>query len=411
MIRTGRMLAAATAVAVAVGVPATFTLATGIPASAATTSSTGLADHLVVSPVYTNAVAGQTIGYTVGVAAADGTFLEDVSTLATVTLGGVVCPRAVCTATTVGEQILTATYQGLTAGGAVMVQAGMPDHLVVTPHVNLYWNDARSATFTAEAVDVAGNPLEDVTSQSVFGISPDGSCTDNSCTPATGGPHTVTATVPFFTGSVTLDASAPVPLIPPTLSPGQVGTPYSASVLSRPEGATLTQLVYGATPPPGLTLGTDGLLSGTPTTAGTFSMRIDSTNANGVDEADTTITIALPPPTPAAPPQASVSSGLAQEGNAGLTPITLTVQLDHASTAPVTVSWHTTDGSAVAGSDYVAARGTVTIPAGQLTATIPLSVIGDTVKEKNEKFAVVLKNPKNATLGTAKGTVTIANDD
>jgi hypothetical protein len=46
-----------------------------------------------------------------------------------------------------------------------------------------------------------------------------------------------------------------------------------------------------------------------------------------------------------------------------------------------------------------------------MTLTIPLSIIGDTTPESSETFSVVLSSPVNATLATATGTVTIADDD
>jgi hypothetical protein len=72
---------------------------------------------------------------------------------------------------------------------------------------------------------------------------------------------------------------------------------------------------------------------------------------------------------------------------------------------------HTVNGTAVAGRDHVAARGTVTVPAGSLTATVTVSVIGDRVHERNETFRVVLGRPAGATLGTSRATVTVVNDD
>jgi hypothetical protein len=355
-------------------------------------------DHLVVNPVYTTASVGQTIAYRVQRAAADGTILDDVTSRATVTLGGAPCPAAVCTATTAGQQTMTATLDGMTAGGAVLVSRGAATHLVVTADSLVGWNNVWGPRFAAEAYDAGNNDLGDVTA-------------------ATGGPHTVTATDGGLTGSLTANAQGPVPVIATTLPAGQVDVPYSASVLSSVQGATLTRPLVGVTPPPGLTLGTDGVLSGTPTAAGTYSMRIETFNDNGSNWADTSITIGLaspipvPTPVPSPKPKVSVGGLSMPEGNSGRTTVLVPVRLSAASSTPVTVAWHTANGTAVAGKDYVAAHGTVTIPAGQLTATIPVSVIGDRVKERNETFTVVLTTPNGATLGTARGIVTIANDD
>jgi hypothetical protein len=156
-------------------------------------------------------------------------------------------------------------------------------------------------------------------------------------------------------------------------------------------------------------LGTDGILSGVPTQAGSYSFSVIAANANGSQNRVTTISIA--PGTVAATPKVSASNASVREGNSGRKTVLVTVRLSAASSTPVTVAWHTVNGTAVAGKDYVAAHGTVTIPAGQLTASVPVSVIGDKVREKNETFTVVLTTPHGATLGTARGIVTIANDD
>jgi hypothetical protein len=218
----------------------------------------------------------------------------------------------------------------------------------------------------------------------------------------------VTATSGALSGSVTLDADGPVPTIAPSLPSGQVGVAYSAAVLSFQDANTVTH--PGTDLPPGLSLSLDGLLSGTPTAAGTYTFYVTAGNLNGSQSMPTTITIA-PAPAPTAKPTVSAVGTSVAEGNSGRKTVLVTARLSAANSTPVTVSWHTVNGTAVAGKDYVAAQGTVTIPAGQLTATLPVSVIGDKATEKNETFTVVLTAPHNATLGTARGIVTIANDD
>src|SRR5262249_35644961 len=52
------------------------------------------------------------------------------------------------------------------------------------------------------------------------------------------------------------------------------------------------------------------------------------------------------------------------EGNTGTTTATFTVSLNAPSTKPVSVTYATANDTATAGSDYIAASGTVSIPAG-----------------------------------------------
>jgi len=98
------------------------------------------------------------------------------------------------------------------------------------------------------------------------------------------------------------------------------------------------------------------------------------------------------------------------EGASGTTNAeTLTVTLSAASVLPVTVSFATADGSAtVAGGDYVPANTNITIPAGMVSTTITVMVIGDGVYEPDQTFTVNLTGAVNAGLGSnIQSTVTI----
>jgi hypothetical protein len=77
----------------------------------------------------------------------------------------------------------------------------------------------------------------------------------------------------------------------------------------------------------------------------------------------------------------------------------------------VTVNYATANGTATAGSDYVAKAGTLTFAPGTTSQTITVTVNGDILIEANETFSVNLSSPTNATLGTATAVVTIVNDD
>lgn len=90
----------------------------------------------------------------------------------------------------------------------------------------------------------------------------------------------------------------------------------------------------------------------------------------------------------------------------------LSVTLSNPSVVPVTVNFATADGTATAGSDYVAASGTVTFPANSTVAqTINVTVNGDATTESDETFDVVLSGATNGTIIDGTGTVTIADDD
>lgn len=100
------------------------------------------------------------------------------------------------------------------------------------------------------------------------------------------------------------------------------------------------------------------------------------------------------------------------EGNAATASAKFVVQLAPAAKAPVTVDYHTADGSAVAGSDYTAANGTLTFTAGQTSKTVTVPVTGDSADEgSGEDFFLVLANPTNATASRAAGRSIVVDDD
>jgi hypothetical protein len=111
-------------------------------------------------------------------------------------------------------------------------------------------------------------------------------------------------------------------------------------------------------------------------------------------------------------PQMSIGDVKKKEGNYGTTLFAFVVTLSGSSAVPVKVNFTTADITARASTgDYVAQGGTLTIPAGMMSATISIGVKGDRKKELDETFAVNLGSPTNATLRDGQGIGTILNDD
>ncbi|MCA1615765.1 MAG: FG-GAP-like repeat-containing protein, partial [Acidobacteria bacterium] len=110
-------------------------------------------------------------------------------------------------------------------------------------------------------------------------------------------------------------------------------------------------------------------------------------------------------------PTVSADSASATEGDAGTSNAIVNVRLSHVTYQTVTVSYATADGTAAAGSDYVAASGTLTFAPGETTKQITVLVNGDTVDEQTETFNVNLSAPGNAALGAAQAVVSISDDD
>jgi hypothetical protein len=111
------------------------------------------------------------------------------------------------------------------------------------------------------------------------------------------------------------------------------------------------------------------------------------------------------------PATLAISGDSIHEGCDGTTTLSFDVQLSHPTGTAVTVNYATADGTAKAGSDYRATSGTVTIPAGQDSATIQVTVIGDADVEPDETLTVTLTSSSGATISVPSATGTIINDD
>jgi hypothetical protein len=110
-------------------------------------------------------------------------------------------------------------------------------------------------------------------------------------------------------------------------------------------------------------------------------------------------------------PALSIGDATVSEGNPGATSATFTVSLSAPSPQVVTINYATADGTATAGSDYVAHTGNLSFAAGQTSRTVAISVTGDTTAERDETFSVTLSSPNGATLGDAQGQGTTSDDD
>ena len=76
-----------------------------------------------------------------------------------------------------------------------------------------------------------------------------------------------------------------------------------------------------------------------------------------------------------------------------------------------TVDWTTADGTAIAGTDYTAASGTLTFGPGETTKTVSVAVLDDTGPESDETFTLQLSRALGATIVDATAAGTITNDD
>jgi len=108
---------------------------------------------------------------------------------------------------------------------------------------------------------------------------------------------------------------------------------------------------------------------------------------------------------------ASISDAQIVEGNSGTTVLEFTVSLSKASGLPITFNYATADGTATAGSDYVAATGTVSFAPGETSKKIQVTINGDTTVEPTETFLVNLSGTTFASIADGQATGTITDDD
>jgi Calx-beta domain len=88
----------------------------------------------------------------------------------------------------------------------------------------------------------------------------------------------------------------------------------------------------------------------------------------------------------------------------GTGPVTMqfTINLTSAATQPVTVKYQTSNSTAIAGTEYTAAAGTLTIPAGKTSGIIPVGVLLDKAATGNKVFYLSLSGASGATLESPK---------
>ncbi len=109
-----------------------------------------------------------------------------------------------------------------------------------------------------------------------------------------------------------------------------------------------------------------------------------------------------------------VVEGNFSNGSATQTAATFQIELTGPADAPVTFTVATSDSTAIAGSDYLQATRTITIPAGSTTATFQVAVLGDSDFEfgATESFSAKISNlSANAQAVDLEATGYIYNDD
>lgn len=199
----------------------------------------------------------------------------------------------------------------------------------------------------------------------------------------------LTDTLPTALSNVSVSSSGPA--ITPL-----AGAPYRWQVADLAPGATGAITITGAIKP-GLTADVGGANNASLTTA-----VFDADETNNSAQAPLSVTV----------PRmrfSSTSYSVGEQDGSAL----ITVTLDAPNPfADASVFYATSNGSAELGSDYTAQSGTLTIPAGQASASFSVPIADDTLPEGGETVLLSLSDPGGAALGSpATAMLTIRSND
>ncbi len=307
----------------------------------------------------------------------------------------------------------------------LVVNAGAPASLAAgdqTPNGQGGTAEAGSAfPLVAKVTDSQGNPVPNASVQFAlpdglhfFGsggtstsdtTGADGTVTEYALSGDVPGTYTATVSMPGTSAQpVTITGLHVVPSQPGMdgggVQPaGMLTVPYN-DVLNVYGAPTPTVSVHSGSLPPGVTL-SGAALTGTPTKAGTYSfvLRIDDGASSGPVDVPCSIVIAKQP-------TVSIATEAIAPGTRGTHPLSFPVTLSGPVAAPVTVHWHTTNGTATSPTNYQATQGVLTIPAGSTSGSVVVQVKGLTTVHKTLAFTIQLASPTHARIVAPNGTAT-----
>ena len=152
---------------------------------------------------------------------------------------------------------------------------------------------------------------------------------------------------------------------------------------------------------------TNGTLNGEALPPGSYTLNADAyseNGGNGTHLGSYSVSFEV-----MAQPLMSVADDEAAEGIDKY--LEFVVSLTRASLATVTVEYNTADGTATAGNDYTAKNGTLTFAPGDLTKTVEVKVLDDSIDEGSENMKLLLSSATNIDVEDNEGIGTITNSD
>jgi Tol biopolymer transport system component len=156
---------------------------------------------------------------------------------------------------------------------------------------------------------------------------------------------------------------------------------------------------------------TGSIASNRSTASGTTATPTRLTNNSAADQHPGWGPHFVRPPSRVSINDLSITEGNPAQGAPGTTNAVFTVTLSTPNSLAVTVTASTAVGTASEPGDFTMTSQTLTIPAGQTSATFSVPIVGDTLYEADETFTANLSNPVNAVIADGQGRGTITNDD
>ncbi len=99
------------------------------------------------------------------------------------------------------------------------------------------------------------------------------------------------------------------------------------------------------------------------------------------------------------------------EGDSSTNYANVPISLGSPQSTNTTITYTAVAGTAVAGTDYAGTSGSVEIPAGSTTVTVPVAVYGDMMPAGNRTFGLQLTSADTVALAGPTGTVTIVDEE
>ncbi|MEZ4832201.1 MAG: Calx-beta domain-containing protein [Caldilineaceae bacterium] len=109
--------------------------------------------------------------------------------------------------------------------------------------------------------------------------------------------------------------------------------------------------------------------------------------------------------------QLTVTDASVIEGNSGAATLAFTVTLFPTATQTVNVNYATADGTATAGTDYVAANSSLSFAPGETSKVIEVTVNADAADESDETLTLTLSGAQNADIVRGQADGVIVDDD